>query len=133
MCPVSEVPRAHGFAVLAFCTSALAHYAMALRFCSQHRYRHCQALLCMAISSFAAIFALVLISRFDETLIPNHVPYLFYIFEAFGLSSMAVFPMFWYMEQHDDPGQRSLRGPPGSHELSNSLQGSGERPSLQVG
>mmetsp|Transcript_107603 Transcript_107603/g.332329 ORF Transcript_107603/g.332329 Transcript_107603/m.332329 type:complete len:247 (+) Transcript_107603:131-871(+) len=99
MCPVSEVPSLHGWAVLVFCTSALVHYGIILRFCAEHRYRQCQVTLCIAIASFALIFLLVVVSRFDRTLIPTHVPFLFYFCEAVGLSSMAVFPVLWYIEQ----------------------------------
>lgn len=98
VCPVSEVPRLHGMAVLAFCTAGVVHNVIALRYCSRHRQCQCQALLCVALLAFAAVFLLVIISRLDPTFIPEKCPMIFYFCEAVGLSSMAVFPMLWYVE-----------------------------------
>jgi len=94
-CPVDEVHTLHGIATCFFCVAALTHYSMVLRYTAYDRYRWCKLLLCLAILSFAMVFVLVCISFYDKNLLPERCPYLFYVFEALGLSTMAVFPIVW--------------------------------------
>lgn len=102
MCPVTEVPKYHGVAVGLFCISALVHYGVLMRYCTTARLWHCQVLILIASFCFAMVLALVMISRFNKTVLRSNVPELFYVMESSGLSAMAVFPVVWYREQPPD-------------------------------
>lgn len=98
ICPISLDPNLHPWAVCLFCVSALVHYGVVLKHCAGSRLKYCRALLCVAIFAFAGVFILTCIASAYPTVLPNNCPWLFYIMEATGLSTMAVFPMLWYRE-----------------------------------
>jgi len=95
MSPVTEVERLHCIAVGLFCSAGLAHYRIMLRLCGTPRFRRCQALLAGGGLAFLLVFIMVLVTFIDRTFIEDNVPYLFYICECVGLTSMAIFPVFW--------------------------------------
>jgi hypothetical protein len=95
VCPVTEVERLHCLAVGLFCSAGLARYRIMLRLCSTPRFRRCQALLAGGGLAFLLVFMMVIVTFIDRTFIENNVPYLFYTCESIGLSSMAIFPVFW--------------------------------------
>jgi len=107
-CPVEKVHTLHGIATCTFCLSALIHYCMVLRYTAYDRYRWCQAMLCLAIGSFAMVFVLVCISFYDATVLPQRCPYLFYVCESSGLSTMAVFPIVWTRDRGEAGVQLGL-------------------------
>ncbi|CAK0873752.1 unnamed protein product [Prorocentrum cordatum] len=96
MCPITEVPELHPPAVCLFCSAALTHCFVLLKHCADSRLWLCKSLVCAALASFAMVFILVTVASVDGELLKAHVPALFYTMECCGLSSMAIFPLFWY-------------------------------------
>eukprot|EP00930_Biecheleria_cincta_P090432 TRINITY_DN79810_c0_g1_i1.p1 TRINITY_DN79810_c0_g1~~TRINITY_DN79810_c0_g1_i1.p1 ORF type:complete len:244 (+),score=9.75 TRINITY_DN79810_c0_g1_i1:43-774(+) len=101
-CPVTEVPNLHGMAVCLFCITGLAHNNKMLKHCEGQTKLLCQRLLKIAMMAFVVIFLLVWVARFDENLLPDNCPYCFWISECVGLSSMIIFPLFWYRDHYFD-------------------------------
>eukprot|EP00927_Polykrikos_kofoidii_P052238 TRINITY_DN46011_c0_g1_i1.p1 TRINITY_DN46011_c0_g1~~TRINITY_DN46011_c0_g1_i1.p1 ORF type:complete len:240 (+),score=9.36 TRINITY_DN46011_c0_g1_i1:41-760(+) len=98
MCPVEEVPVLHGIAVVSFCVMALLHYWVLLRHCETHRLRWCVILVRLSLVAFTAVVTSVCVSKVDNQVLPREIPWAFFIAEASGLSSMAIFPALWAAE-----------------------------------
>lgn len=98
--PVEYVPDAHAFAVNNFCLCGLLHYGIVSKQCAARRLYRCGSMLALGVVSYMGVFVLVVISSLNKNVLFS-VRWLFFIFEASGLSSMAVFPMLWYAEHPD--------------------------------
>jgi len=82
-----------------FTVFAIAHLIIMLRLC--HDKRHFSMWLCASCVTvtFTALLILTVVGHFDPTLLPEHMPYLYFVLEFIGYSVVAVAPAFFYVDE----------------------------------
>mmetsp|Transcript_16477 Transcript_16477/g.45653 ORF Transcript_16477/g.45653 Transcript_16477/m.45653 type:complete len:341 (-) Transcript_16477:45-1067(-) len=106
--PVIEFGQMHGLSVATFSAASLTHFCAMMRHCHSRRLWKCKVLLVISSMSFLTVFALVWISRADHHFLKDRCPFLFYVAEALGLSSQAIFPMLWFRDHTANPARSAL-------------------------
>mmetsp|Transcript_1091 Transcript_1091/g.2827 ORF Transcript_1091/g.2827 Transcript_1091/m.2827 type:complete len:157 (-) Transcript_1091:99-569(-) len=106
--PVIEFGQMHGLCVGTFSAASLTHFFAMMRHCHSRRLWKCKVLLVISSMSFLTVFALVWISRADHHVLKDRSPFLFYVAEALGLSSQAIFPMLWFRDHTANPARSAL-------------------------
>jgi hypothetical protein len=106
-CPLYSPYHMHPISVNCLCIFGLLHYRLILQFCAARHFWRCSFFICMGCLFYVATFLITVISEFSSVM-EQDVPWLFYVCEAAGLSSMAVFPMLWFVAgeqpQRDEKG-----------------------------
>merc|ERR1719310_738826 len=116
-CPLHTTPVMHSIAVNFLCFFGLLHYGLVLRVCAARRFGRCVFFLGMGIACYVSIFFLAGLSNVMErcsSFLERDAPWLFYVLEATGLSSMAVFPMLWFVEREEQDIEEKERSRSGS-------------------
>mmetsp|Transcript_23740 Transcript_23740/g.68530 ORF Transcript_23740/g.68530 Transcript_23740/m.68530 type:complete len:486 (+) Transcript_23740:190-1647(+) len=101
--PVTVYPTAHAVVVAAFCLWGLIYYVGLLRYCTNSNLHCCLSLLQVSIAAFVGVIIVNLVAFSGNIfghpdIVLVNAPWLFYGFEATGLSTMALFPWFWRVE-----------------------------------